>query len=429
MNNPLISVVTVSYNAVTTIERTILSVISQTYPNIEYIIIDGGSTDGTVDIIKKYADRVAYWVSEPDKGIYDAMNKGIKVASGEWINFMNCGDSYYSVNVLESIFMYNTVGKYDVIFGHSMEILNDKQMLLRKANYSLPNLPPSYRHGASFVRTSIHKVYTYQLNKSHLYSYALDYHCIWRMYKAGYSFKLIDVLVLNFLKEGISNNAFKNKWLNTLIEYDGKKSLSFWCTLLKKILVGVLRKFPFLKGILLSLFYFFSDYILNRVVQYVPIWLIRKNYIRILGGKISTESRIDMGCCILGSKYLRVDRNTHINRNCLLDARGKLIIGKRVSISHKVSIITADHDAQSVDFSYRSSPVIIGDYVWIGVNATILKGVTVGEGAVVCAGAIVIHDVSPYSIVAGIPAKEIGKRNNQLNYIPLNNQYYWPSFT
>ena len=75
MEKPLISVVTVAYNAVATIEQTILSVINQTYPNIEYIIIDGGSTDGTVNIIKKYMDHIAYWVSEPDKGIYDAMNK------------------------------------------------------------------------------------------------------------------------------------------------------------------------------------------------------------------------------------------------------------------------------------------------------------------------------------------------------------------
>ena len=66
-------------------EETILSILNQTYSNIEYIIIDGGSSDGTVDIIKKYADRLAYWVSEPDKGIYDAMNKGIFQAKGEWI--------------------------------------------------------------------------------------------------------------------------------------------------------------------------------------------------------------------------------------------------------------------------------------------------------------------------------------------------------
>ena len=87
--NPKISVVTVSYNAVETIEETILSIINQTYDKVEYIIIDGGSTDGTVDIIKKYADHLAYWVSEPDKGIYDAMNKGIDVATGDYINFMN----------------------------------------------------------------------------------------------------------------------------------------------------------------------------------------------------------------------------------------------------------------------------------------------------------------------------------------------------
>jgi glycosyltransferase involved in cell wall biosynthesis len=73
MNMPLISIITVVYNSASTLEQTILSVINQTYKNIEYIIIDGGSTDGTVDIIKKYENHLAYWVSEPDKGIYDAM--------------------------------------------------------------------------------------------------------------------------------------------------------------------------------------------------------------------------------------------------------------------------------------------------------------------------------------------------------------------
>ena len=83
MESPLITVITVSYNAASSIEQTIISVINQTYPHIEYIIIDGGSTDNTVDIIKKYADKISYWVSEPDKGIYDAMNKGIKIAAGK----------------------------------------------------------------------------------------------------------------------------------------------------------------------------------------------------------------------------------------------------------------------------------------------------------------------------------------------------------
>ena len=116
MEKPLISVVTVAYNAVATIEQTILSVINQTYPNIEYIIIDGGSTDGTVNIIKKYMDHIAYWVSEPDKGIYDAMNKGGIRATGTFIQFLNAGDWLENEYVVEKIFKKNPKN-VDVIYG------------------------------------------------------------------------------------------------------------------------------------------------------------------------------------------------------------------------------------------------------------------------------------------------------------------------
>ena len=104
MGNPKISVVTVCYNAVKDIEKTILSVINQTYPNVEYLIIDGGSTDGTMDVVNKYRDNISVVVSEPDKGIYDAMNKGVKMATGEWINFMNAGDCFADDNVLGEVF-------------------------------------------------------------------------------------------------------------------------------------------------------------------------------------------------------------------------------------------------------------------------------------------------------------------------------------
>lgn len=95
---PLFSVITVCYNAVNVLESTINSILLQNYKNIEYIIIDGGSSDGTLDIIRKYEDRIHYWISEPDNGIYDAMNKGIRLAGGRWINFMNAGDRLLYLN-------------------------------------------------------------------------------------------------------------------------------------------------------------------------------------------------------------------------------------------------------------------------------------------------------------------------------------------
>lgn len=87
-----ISVVTICYNAVDTLERTMISVLNQTYKNLEYIVIDGGSTDGCLSVIEHYSDRLAYWVSEKDSGIYNAMNKGVQKATGDFCLFMNAGD-------------------------------------------------------------------------------------------------------------------------------------------------------------------------------------------------------------------------------------------------------------------------------------------------------------------------------------------------
>lgn len=93
-DQPLVSILTVVYNGVATLERTIQSVLGQTYPNIEYILVDGGSSDGTLDLIRRYEDRLDLWVSERDKGIYDAMNKGVALATGQWVALINADDWY-----------------------------------------------------------------------------------------------------------------------------------------------------------------------------------------------------------------------------------------------------------------------------------------------------------------------------------------------
>lgn len=116
-NKMKVSVITVCYNAILGIEKTIKSVVGQTYPEVEYIVIDGGSTDGTIDIIKKYTDKIACFVSEPDGGIYDAMNKGIRIATGEWINFMNAGDTFSSDTIISTVFSERYKEEVEVIYG------------------------------------------------------------------------------------------------------------------------------------------------------------------------------------------------------------------------------------------------------------------------------------------------------------------------
>ena len=112
-----ISIVTVVWNDVIGIKNTIESIINQTYGNIELIVIDGGSTDGTVDIIKQYEEEIDYWVSEKDAGIYDAMNKGINVSTGTWVNFMNAGDIFTDHFVLEKI-CKNFYQQKVLLYGH-----------------------------------------------------------------------------------------------------------------------------------------------------------------------------------------------------------------------------------------------------------------------------------------------------------------------
>ena len=120
---PTFSIITITYNAVRLVEQTLLNVLSQSYPNIEYIVIDGGSTDGTVDIIRRYESGLAYWVSEPDKGIYDAMNKGLQKATGDYVWFINAGDTLCSSDTVHQSFIPKRAiaPSYDLQYRYSAD--------------------------------------------------------------------------------------------------------------------------------------------------------------------------------------------------------------------------------------------------------------------------------------------------------------------
>jgi glycosyltransferase involved in cell wall biosynthesis len=146
------------------IERTILSVINQTYPHIEYIIIDGGSTDGTKELISKYHDRLAKFVSEKDTGIYEAMNKGLALATGDYVLFMNSGDEIYHFKTVEKVF--NTEPDADIYYGET-EMYNEKGQNLGTRRHRAPEkftwqsfmYGMSVSHQAIYIRRSITEPY------------------------------------------------------------------------------------------------------------------------------------------------------------------------------------------------------------------------------------------------------------------------------
>lgn len=220
--SPKISVVTVTYNSAATLEETILSVLNQTYHNIEYIIIDGGSTDGTVDIIEKYADRLAYWISEPDKGIYDAMNKGIAIASGDYINFMNADDTFYDNEVIKKIFSTNYYD--DVIYGKTYIVSPNYSYVIknRPISYLSCNIP--FGHQAAFSKTDLMKKYKFDLK----FKSAADYDFFHRVWINKGSFREVPYIVSRFNAcDGFSAINKKLSW-KEVDKINGQVSTRFW---------------------------------------------------------------------------------------------------------------------------------------------------------------------------------------------------------
>jgi glycosyltransferase involved in cell wall biosynthesis len=168
---PTLSVITVVYNNVADIGRTLLSVLNQTHPAIEYIVIDGCSTDGTLDIINTYKNRIAKLVSEPDKGIYDAMNKGLAMATGDYVIFMNSGDEFYATDTVEKVFA--AANDADIYYGET-EMLNARRESLGQRRHKAPakfnwkgfKYGMSISHQAIYIRRTLTEPYdsAYQLS-------------------------------------------------------------------------------------------------------------------------------------------------------------------------------------------------------------------------------------------------------------------------
>lgn len=216
------SIISINYNNKEGLLRTIKSVINQTFRDFEYIIIDGGSTDGSLEIIKEYQDHLSYWVSEPDKGIYNAMNKGIRVSQGEYLNFMNSGDCFYNNNVLEEVSKLMdgsdfTIGKdynQDPATGNVFTTI--LPIRISMATFFMWTLP----HQSAFIRRLLFKETLYDEN--------LKIVADWKFYMDKIAFEGNNVQLLNFIickreQGGISvsqaqkTQEERNKVLSTIL--------------------------------------------------------------------------------------------------------------------------------------------------------------------------------------------------------------------
>lgn len=212
-NNPRLSVITVVYNNVRDIERTVLSIINQTYSNIEYIVIDGVSTDGTLSVLKKYKSHITHLVSEKDAGIYDAMNKGLKLATGDYVIFMNSGDEIYEPETVSKIF--SKAADADIYYGETEMYDQQWQSLGRRRHKTPDNFTwKSFKYGMSISHQAIYikrsLVELYDLN------YKLSSDIDWILKAAKKANKIVNtgMYVAKYLVGGMS----KIKHSDSLIE-------------------------------------------------------------------------------------------------------------------------------------------------------------------------------------------------------------------
>lgn len=197
-----LTIITVNFNNREGLRRTARSVAAQTFNDFEWLVIDGGSTDGSQDVLAQYASRITWFVSEPDGGIYEAMNKGLARANGEFVQFLNSGDSFIEPTVLENVFCNQIL--FDVNYGDQWCLSGDK--VVEKRSYpDEMDLGYLFRnplgHQASFIRTSIAKNHPYRVK----YSISADRAFFLELYLSGASFHHIDLPIVLFDTEGIGS--------------------------------------------------------------------------------------------------------------------------------------------------------------------------------------------------------------------------------
>lgn len=427
----LISVITVTLNNFEGLKRTILSVNEQCSGDIEHIVIDGGSSDGTYEFLNSNVCSHIRFLSEPDNGVFDAMNKGLLLAKGAYVLFLNSGDVLEDSSVIESVMPILQQG-HDIICGQVKTTLNGDVLGLADLGEWLP-------HQGAFIRRELHLKYFFDVRQKIFGD--LD---IWMRLQKDNLYKphriLLTVACMEMdglgnhprflgkrLKDKMRLNVKHKKWMrllsDTIILMSGwiaykiggessYKKNQLFSRLLRKCYSRPWECLNRVFKVLYSLvFWPIQSIIYKKIGWYTfvhPTVSIRNYNTTMFGSRCVINRNVTLWC-----SELSIGDRSQLNPN--VTVYGKVNIGRFVMVAPGVMIAGGNHcfdniDIPMIDQGSISKGVVIEDDVWVGANVVILDGVCIACGAIVAAGSVVTHDVPSYAIVQGVPARIVRYR-------------------
>jgi acetyltransferase-like isoleucine patch superfamily enzyme len=449
--NSKLSIITINFNNLTGLKRTVDSVFSQTWKEFEYIIIDGGSTDGSEKFIEENGHKLTFWRSEPDRGIYHAMNKGVLASTGEYCLFLNSGDELASLIALENCIAHLNNADlitFDLNYRGTKDEKSDFPEII-SFEYFRGN---SLGHPSTFIKRKLFELLNYDEKLKIVSDWKFF---ILAIFKYNASYKKVNSVLSTFYCDGISSDPKNKETIHVEfqlvlekyfgakpnIQYGSKNNfdgriLSNWKSSKLWVLLRNLKNRILFLISWKDIFLFLIN--LNFLIGLTKI--IKGKKVKIIGNTPIVKEKVTIG--INGNHYFFNDERTifenrgilkinglcdfgkgtkvYVNKHAILEIGNntfitgktsiicfqKILIGSNCAISWGVHIM--DHDYHTIDEKPINKPIIIGNNVWIGSNVNILKGVNIPDNCVIAAGSVVTKSFDQENLlIAGNPAKVI----------------------
>lgn len=420
-SSPTLSIITSSFNDLENLRVTAQVIFQSLDQDFEWIVIDGASSDGTAAFLQDNDDKITYWVSEQDSGIYDAWNKGLAKASGPYALYLGAGDFFDIDSLKQSIEMLKkkTGDEKEIYLGTTKKYNSGKityvaasSLLLDRPQYGL-----GFMHPCSIIPTQFYRsVGGFDTN----YSIASDARTLLLIEQQIKPTRINIPLLVYMDDAGVSSR----QWIKAALQYlDILRELE----VVPANQLGQYRRKVYLRWLLFKKInikkYLSKSKLVARntltallnAAMWLPFFSLRYALLRLAGAKLDKTLAIHRRVRVLAPWKLSIGASSTVNRAAFLDARGVLSIGANTMIGHQSAIYTLGHDLHDPFFSAKESPVTIGNNVVIFPHAIIQPGVSIADGAVVLPGSVVTKSIEKNTIVGGVPAQFKAMRNeNQL---------------